>query len=384
MFKARETVKPTITNITPPPHVYIMPLALSKMKYYVELCSKEIGWLGEAYMDKENNTYYIKDVMLFDQEVHSTTCEITSEGLSKFAEKLLEQKNGMDIWNNLTMWGHSHVNMGVSPSSQDNQQMIVFKDGGHKWFLRIIANKSGELELSLFDYANNLVYSNIPWEMYYPEPNNLEELIKAEIEEKVKEITYTTTYSGYNNWQKNKIWDHNKREWTQTEENNLKKKEKEKEIKKKEKKKEIKKKEINYVSRLDYDDYGYDVYNITNSYDMEALCGMHSLLTTGNQHDIDNQCDMNDQYGTDDLYNVDYMNNINDIMAPIKSIDDVLEYFSYKHVLVLGELQTFESFKEMVISLYKYGEYLFDTEDLTNIQRLCQREVENTKKNKKN
>ena len=120
------------------------------MKYYVQLSNKEIGWLGEAYKNEQSNYIYIKDVMLFKQEVHMTTCEITPEGLSDFAEELLQLKNGMDIWNNLTVWGHSHVNMGVSPSSQDHDQMKVFKDGGHKWFLRIIANKSGELETTLF------------------------------------------------------------------------------------------------------------------------------------------------------------------------------------------------------------------------------------------
>src|SRR5690606_11009605 len=108
-----------------------------KMFIYVDECNDEIGWLGTAKImeGNEHNIVFIDDVFLFDQEVHATTTEITPEGLTEFANELIEMGDkGIEIWNNIKVWGHSHVNLGVSPSGQDDKQMKTFRDGGHDWF----------------------------------------------------------------------------------------------------------------------------------------------------------------------------------------------------------------------------------------------------------
>lgn len=163
MFKERTKPTTTVKTIgSLAPQVAIMQLALDKMKLYVDECSDEIGWMGTAR--RENNFILIDDVFLFAQEVHSTTTEITPDGLSEFATDLLEMGDaGMDIWNNLKMWGHSHVNMGITPSHQDDKQMETFKEGGHDWFIRLIANKKGELKLDLYDYQNGIIFTDLPW-----------------------------------------------------------------------------------------------------------------------------------------------------------------------------------------------------------------------------
>lgn len=162
-FKERASASTTVKTLqTSVPSVIISKIALTKMKLFVDKCADEIGWLGTAI--REDKLVYIDDVYLFDQEVHSTTTEITPEGLSDFAVEVLEMPNGMEVWNNLRVWGHSHVQMGVSPSLQDDNQMETFKEGGHPWFIRIIANKKGELKIDMYDYEHSLIYLDLPWE----------------------------------------------------------------------------------------------------------------------------------------------------------------------------------------------------------------------------
>lgn len=197
------------------PLIFITKKALAKMQLFIENCSEEVGWLGTA--KKEGKFITIEDMYLFDQEVHSTTTEITPEGLGIFAEKLLQEENGMEVWNNLKVWGHSHVRMGVTPSGQDNKQMETFAEGGHDWFIRIIGNKNGDMKLDLYDYSQGIIYENIPWgELRSAEEETIakriaelqallsnvekqsvtqfEAAIKTEIQEKVKKKSYTNQY----------------------------------------------------------------------------------------------------------------------------------------------------------------------------------------------
>lgn len=173
-FKPETKVQVINTKI---PRIGISSSALVKMFIYVNECSDEVGWLGTV--EKLNNQHYvITDVYLFEQDVHATTTEITPEGLSEFAEELLQQPNGMEVWNNIKMWGHSHVNMGVTPSGQDDKQMKEFADVGHEWFIRLIANKKGDMKLDFFHYQMGITFIDVPWEeLASDEENNIQEEI---------------------------------------------------------------------------------------------------------------------------------------------------------------------------------------------------------------
>lgn len=180
MFKER--LKPTTkveTSLDLAPRILISETAITKMQVYVEECPDEIGWLGVAYRDEEENIISIKDVFLFDQEVHATTTEITPEGLTDFATEIVSKGDeGIELWNNMKVWGHSHVRMGITPSAQDNKQMETFKDSGFDWFIRIIANKQGELKVDLYDYKSSIVYLDLPWseEMSQEEAQIMEQI----------------------------------------------------------------------------------------------------------------------------------------------------------------------------------------------------------------
>lgn len=187
--KASLTFEPTIV-----PVILIDEGALNKMFVYVDECPDEIGWLGTATYDDDANIYSIHDVYLFKQQVHATTTEIKPEGLELFATEILEQPNGIEIWNNIRMWGHSHVNMGLTPSAQDNKQMQEFSQIGQDWFIRLIANKKGELCVDLFHYANGLYFTNVPWEILDTEDEaNEAEILRAQILAMQKELELVTT-----------------------------------------------------------------------------------------------------------------------------------------------------------------------------------------------
>lgn len=165
-FQTRPTAKTSVNyDKSIVPFVYIADNALNKMFLYVDECKDEIGWLGTATYNAPTHSYTIEDVFLFKQDVHSTTTEITPEGLEQFATELLKQENGIEIWNNIRVWGHSHVNMDISPSGQDDKQMREFGQNGQEWFLRIIANKRGELSVDVYDYVRGLFFDNVPWEI---------------------------------------------------------------------------------------------------------------------------------------------------------------------------------------------------------------------------
>lgn len=168
-------------------NIYITQLAKRKMELYCELCSDEIGWM--AYVDKlaDNKGYMITDCILLKQKVHSGTTEIDPLAL-------------LELWNSITpeqqakikCWGHSHVNMSPTPSGQDNDQMKYFEDG-NDWFIRIITNKKGEINIDFYDFKNGFEINNNTLITYAPEFAELRTQITDEIKEKVSKIS--TTYS---------------------------------------------------------------------------------------------------------------------------------------------------------------------------------------------
>ena len=225
------------------PKISINLNAMNKMKEYVRQSDLEIGWLGTSR--RVGNVFYIDDVFLFKQEVHATTTEITTEGLNEFAMDLLYEENGVEIWNNMKVWGHSHVNMPTTPSGQDDKQIEVFAENAEDFFIRIIANKSGEFRIDLYDFTTGVIYEKLPYEINYGgdteiieslyrkiaeieemictriNPNEgLVNSIKSEINDKVTKKTYNvnknnvttcsswwddyTDYSGYGNFSKKK------------------------------------------------------------------------------------------------------------------------------------------------------------------------------------
>lgn len=170
------------------PRVVIDLEAYKKMCYIVKMSNKEVGWLG--FVEREGNTLLVQDVYLFRQQVGATTCEITPEGIDEMITELLQKEHGDYIVENLKLWGHSHVNMGTTPSSQDVLQLSQFEDNGNDWFLGVIVNKKGSFNFTYIDYVNGIKVNNLSWTVYIPSFNDdcLEKALQKEIKEKVTDL----------------------------------------------------------------------------------------------------------------------------------------------------------------------------------------------------
>jgi len=164
------------TTVLGCPRVKVSLRAATDMWILTDIVSTEVGWLTTARLVKENGerVIYVDDVYLFKQQVHSTTTELTSEGLSTLGTQLIaeDMAAGIDpaLWraNNLRGYFHSHVNMDVLPSGQDNDQTMAFRDNyEYPWVLRGIVNKRHKMKLDFFWFEMDIVVEDIDWEIDY-------------------------------------------------------------------------------------------------------------------------------------------------------------------------------------------------------------------------
>ena len=180
----------TVTFLDNRYEVYILPQARQKMEMYCDLSEGEIGWLG--FVEKYDGVgFLITDCVLLKQEVHATTTEIDPMALIEFWNQTPPEQQSK-----IKIWGHSHVNMSVSPSGQDDSQMEYFKDG-NKWFIRLITNKKREYHIDVYDYENGLKVhmDQADLKTYNPAEKELRDQIKAEIDAKVSKKEYKSTYT---------------------------------------------------------------------------------------------------------------------------------------------------------------------------------------------
>lgn len=189
MFKMSNE-KPKVLSSALVPTLQFTPVALGKMHKYTQSVDSEIGWMG--VVKKEGaGLYTCTDVRLLHQEVHSVTTEITPDALIKYAQEYPD-----DVADTL-LWGHSHVEMGVSPSGQDDTQLYDMAENGCPYFFRVITNKRGDIGITFVDFAIRYTVTDVPWQLAF----DLTEDIDKEIKEKVKEkpvLTYDrSAYSWY-------------------------------------------------------------------------------------------------------------------------------------------------------------------------------------------
>lgn len=178
--------------------VYIEPIALHKMNEYIRMCSDEISWLGTVSVNGNNVT--INDVYIFEQEVSGTTTILDENSMTDFALKLLDnppdgdQQKAIDIINTMRVWGHSHVNMGVSPSGQDDKTMDELRGNIEPtempFMIRLIGNKKGDMKIDIYYYAMGVTALDVPWQ---PVVQKFELSFADELKEKIKKKTYVAT-----------------------------------------------------------------------------------------------------------------------------------------------------------------------------------------------
>ena len=195
MFKkgiaGNTTVKPILNASNyQAPTVYITTAAGRKMKAYIDQCSEELAWLCVVERISPE-VFCIEDVMLFDQEVSAVTANICEKALNDFGSMLI-QTGRMDLFNKIRGWGHSHVNMAVSPSGTDEDTFKQFYSTC-EYFIRLIGNKRGEMRVDLVDCERGLQFDNLDiLEWMDEETRQINELLLAYQKKEEEEMKRTT------------------------------------------------------------------------------------------------------------------------------------------------------------------------------------------------
>lgn len=140
--------------------VYFTEMAWLKMQTLIREFDKEVAWHGVAYRgeDESKDEYYITDIMVYPQEVTGATVNTDQE---KYEMWLMMHED--DVFNNIRMQGHSHVNMGTNPSGVDttHQEKILAQLEDDMFYIFMIWNKRGEKTIKIYDLAKNILFDGI-------------------------------------------------------------------------------------------------------------------------------------------------------------------------------------------------------------------------------
>lgn len=148
-----EVVKPTI---------YISNDAWLKMDALVQSSNKELAWQATVekrkYKNKENDDdffYYIDQVFVYPQKVTATFVDTDEVAYTEWSLGLKDE-----TFNKLRFQGHSHVNMGTSPSGTDLNTYQNFLDQLDKddFYIFMILNKRREFTILLYDFAQDIIF----------------------------------------------------------------------------------------------------------------------------------------------------------------------------------------------------------------------------------
>ena len=151
------TFSKTIGIVSRRAKIFFTPEAWGKMKALVSSFDNEVAWHGVAYRDKDEtkDNYYISDILVYPQEVTGATVNTDQE---KYEMWLMSHDD--DIFNNIRMQGHSHVNMGVTPSSVDKSlyERILDQIDDDMFYIFMIWNKKKDKTVKIYDLKKNIFF----------------------------------------------------------------------------------------------------------------------------------------------------------------------------------------------------------------------------------
>ena len=169
------------------PKVYITAEAYVKLRKLVDDTTTEIGWYGTVTkMPGFESVFVIDDILVYPQTVTGATCVQDDDRVFEFELNL-----STDQVNRKRLHGHSHVNMGVTPSGVDEQFYQDILTQVDDYFIVMITNKSGAYYTRFYDMQNNILYTGIPVQVMLDNGIALEHWYDDATQNNIKEHTYT-------------------------------------------------------------------------------------------------------------------------------------------------------------------------------------------------
>jgi len=184
------SMEPTTTSMyttsVKVPEVRYTPYIHKVIQHIVAHQPQEIGWLG--LVDKTAYGYLVTDLYIPEQTVSAAETDIDQDAMAALAIEIDEA--GLDP-SKLLYWGHSHVNMAVSPSRQDEQQIASFVENS-PFFIRGIYNKYGDSKVDVYDKQNNTIFQCVNDVVDTPELSKQEiKQLNALMKSNLKKPVYT-------------------------------------------------------------------------------------------------------------------------------------------------------------------------------------------------
>ena len=143
--------------------------------------SDEVGWHGVASRMGDNE-FVIEDILVYPQEVTGSTVNTDQKGYTEWLYGLED-----DIFDSIRMQGHSHVNMGVSPSGVDNKhrQQILDQLEPDMFYIFMVWNKSLAIHALVYDMERNILYEDKEVDVRLLNDEDMDEFL-SDAKEKVK------------------------------------------------------------------------------------------------------------------------------------------------------------------------------------------------------
>lgn len=152
-FKLKEVKDDRKATITFSAQAYMKIFAL------VHTYSTEVEWHGVIERTAAD-AFYIKDILIFPHKVTGATVISDQTEYEKWLDTL-----DNDTFNALRFHGHSHVNMGVTPSGVDmTYRHNILNNFGTPsatsdlFYIFLIFNKKGDISGEIYDLQNNALY----------------------------------------------------------------------------------------------------------------------------------------------------------------------------------------------------------------------------------
>ena len=161
--------------------VWLTQEAYRKIVSLVTNFSSEVAWHGTVSR-YGNNEFIIEDIFVYPQEVTGSTVN-TDQKL--YTEWLYSQDD--ETFNKIRMQGHSHCNMGVTPSGVDDKhrQHILDQLEPEMFYVFMIWNKALAVHTLIYDMAHNVLYEDDDVDVKLQNDENMDTFL-ADALEKVK------------------------------------------------------------------------------------------------------------------------------------------------------------------------------------------------------
>lgn len=175
--------------------LYFTELAYLKMLTLVREFDKEVAWHGIANRcEDEEDAYIISDIMVYPQEVTGTTVTPDQE---KYQMWLMNHDD--EVFNNIRMQGHSHVNMGTTPSGVDTAwyDEILAQLEDDMFYIFLIWNKWNEKTIKIYDLAKNVLFETADVTISVLDDGTGMEKFLKDAKEMVQDKKYTPTTPSY-------------------------------------------------------------------------------------------------------------------------------------------------------------------------------------------